>query len=123
MFLLQAADVEEVQLTEQGRDNRPPLRVSVPSGPLQPANEGRTPLSSLGGAPSQALTPLDESVPRSDTALFYNGIFRSSFRRGLSGLSPVLQLPWPSAFRSLIALARGRGGCPSKEGGRGRGCS
>ena len=95
----QAADPEEIQLTQQGGQNRPPLGVALPIDPVQPPSEGRTPLSSLGGGASQAVTPPDGTAPRSDTALFYNGLFRNSFKRGLSGLLFMLQyLPRPSAL-------------------------
>ena len=89
---LQVADPEAIQLAEQGRENKPPLSLDL-SGLPQPASDGRTPLSSLGGRPSQALDPLDAPGmdPRSDTALFYNGLFRSSLRHGLTG--PSLTLP------------------------------
>lgn len=87
---VQVADLGEIQLTERGRENKPPLRVTLPIDPVQPASDGRTPLSSLGGRPSQAATPLDGPGPHSDTALFYNGLFRSSLRHGLSGLSLML---------------------------------
>lgn len=90
---LQVANPEEIQLAEQGRENRPPLRVTLPNAPVQPAIDSRTPLSSLGGMPSGALTPLDGPAFHSDTALFYNGLFRSSLRQGLSGLALMLLKP------------------------------
>ena len=112
----QAADPEEIQLTQQGGEGRPAIGVTLPSDPIQPASEGRTPLSSLGGGTWQALTPPDGPALCSATALFYNGLFRNSFRRGLSGLSLKLQnLPLPPAWVqwSMAAQARSSGG----EGG------
>ena len=89
---LQAADSGEIQLVEQRSEQRPPLQVILPNPPVQPTPEGLTPLSSLGGRGSQGLTPVAGPEPCRDTALFYNGLFRSSFRRGLQG-QPWLYVP------------------------------
>ena len=86
MLRLQAEHLEEIQLTEANRTSRQPLSIILPSPPSQPADEGPTPLSSVGGRGSQGLTPPAGPGPNSDTALFYNGLFKNSFRRGLQGL-------------------------------------
>lgn len=85
-------DAEDVLLSEGGADQQPapgarkPLSVTLPQAPTEPSADARTPLSSIGGGASQGQTPLAGAGPTSDTALFYNGLFKSSFsQRGMQG--------------------------------------
>ncbi len=98
------ADAEDVLLHEGGADQqaangaRKPLSVTLPQALTEPTADAPTPLSSIGGGVSQGQTPLAGAGPTRDTALFYNGLFKSSFsHRGMQGrLSElVIDLFWP----------------------------
>ena len=84
-------DAEDMVLHEGGVDQqaahgvRKPLSVALPQAPTDPTTDAPTPLSSIGGA-SQGHTPLAGTGPTRDTALFYNGLFKSSFsQRNMQG--------------------------------------
>lgn len=86
------ADAEDVILNEKGADQQAahgahkPLSVTLPQAPTEPTTDAPTPLSSIGGGASQGQTPLAGAGPPRDTALFYNGLFKSSFsQRGMQG--------------------------------------
>ena len=86
------ADAEDVLLNEGGADQQPahgahkPLSVALPQAPTEPTADAPTPLSSIGGGASQGQTPVAGAGPTRDTALFYNGLFKSSFsQRGMQG--------------------------------------
>lgn len=89
---MQAADVENIVLAEAkeaqpaGNAGRPQLSIALPHPFTEPTPDNPTPLSSIGGRVSQGHTPLAGAGPTQDTALFYNGLFKSSFsRRGVQG--------------------------------------
>jgi hypothetical protein len=84
-------DAEDVLLHEGGADQqaahaaRKPLSVTLPQAPAEPTADAPTPMSSIGGGMSQG-APLADAGPTRDTALFYNGLFKSSFsQRGMQG--------------------------------------
>ena len=91
-FVAQATDAEDILLADEregqpaGTSTRPALRLALPTPPREPTPDRPTPLSSLGGEVSQGQTPEAEPGPSSTTALFYNGLFKSSFdKRGMQG--------------------------------------
>ena len=71
-----------------GSTARATLTIALPQPPSEPTPDEPTPLSSMGGGPaSQGQTPLEGPGPTGDTALFYNGLFKSSFDgRAIQGL-------------------------------------
>ncbi|KAL0020441.1 hypothetical protein WJX77_003488 [Trebouxia sp. C0004] len=89
-FRKDVADAEDVLLHERGVDQqaahgtRKPLSVALPQAPTEPTADAPTPLSSMGGGASRGQTPLAGAGPSRDTALFYNGLFKSPFsQRGM----------------------------------------
>ncbi|KAA6425234.1 MAG: hypothetical protein FRX49_04729 [Trebouxia sp. A1-2] len=84
-FQEEVADAEDVLLHEGLIDQQAangackPLSVTLPEAPTAPTVDAPTPLSSMGGGASQGQTPVSGAGPTRDTALFYNGLFKSSF--------------------------------------------
>ncbi|KAL0052577.1 hypothetical protein WJX82_004191 [Trebouxia sp. C0006] len=88
-FQEDVVDAEDVLLHEGGADQqaahaaRKPLSVTLPQAPAEPTADAPTPMSSIGGGMLQG-APLADAGPTRDTALFYNGLFKSSFsQRGM----------------------------------------
>ena len=105
---MQAADTEDIMLAEAregqpaGSAGRSPLSIDLPQPSSEPTPDNPTPLSSLGGRVSQGQTPLAGAGPTQDTALFYNGLFKSSFSgRGRQGWCQTVTMLRPDIVKTV----------------------